>query len=100
MLYFLILTIPLKITFFLFSKGSENKVPVGVLEICLELLPKTSQNIREDVVSAQTGIERSKQAESERLFLIYAKQWWKEYLQIRPAHRQRLVKIFAQVSII
>ena len=32
-----------------------------------------------------------------RLFLVYAKQWWKEYLQIRATHRERLVKIFAQV---
>uniref|UniRef100_A0A8C2T5X5 Centrosomal protein of 76 kDa n=1 Tax=Coturnix japonica TaxID=93934 RepID=A0A8C2T5X5_COTJA len=41
-------------------------------------------------------LERQKTAEKERLFLVYAKQWWREYLQIRPTHNSRLVKIFAQ----
>ena len=27
---------------------------------------------------------------------MYAKQWWREYLQIRSSHSNRLVKIFAQ----
>lgn len=31
---------------------------------------------------------------------MYAKQWWKEYLAIREIHKERLVKIFAQVSCI
>jgi len=44
-------------------------------------------------------LERQKIAEKERLFLVYAKQWWREYLQIRPTHNSRLVKIFAQVGI-
>ncbi|XP_023580586.1 centrosomal protein of 76 kDa [Trichechus manatus latirostris] len=42
------------------------------------------------------ALERQKTAERERLFLVYAKQWWREYLQIRPSHNSRLVKIFAQ----
>ena len=48
----------------------------------------------------QVNMERSRQAERERLFLVYAKQWWTEYLQIRPVHKDRLVKIFAQVIIL
>lgn len=75
--------------------GTESKVPVGILDIQLELLPRP-QPISEDVLSTQISLEKSKQAERERLFLVYAKQWWQEYLQIRAAHRQRLVKIFAQ----
>ena len=27
---------------------------------------------------------------------MYAKQWWREFLQIRASHSNRLVKIFAQ----
>jgi len=46
----------------------------------------------------QLQLERSRHAEQERLFLVYAKQWWKEYLTIRDIHRERLVKIFAQVK--
>ena len=41
-------------------------------------------------------MEHSKVAERERLFLVYAKQWWREFLQIRSSHCNRLVKIFAQ----
>jgi hypothetical protein len=32
----------------------------------------------------------------QRLFYVYAKQWWNDYLQIRPSHADRLVKIFAE----
>lgn len=69
------------------------------MEVRLELIPKINNPVAEDVILAQISLERSRQAERERLFLVYAKQWWKEYLQIRPHHKERLVKIFAQVSI-
>uniref|UniRef100_A0AAY4DDE2 Centrosomal protein of 76 kDa n=1 Tax=Denticeps clupeoides TaxID=299321 RepID=A0AAY4DDE2_9TELE len=42
------------------------------------------------------SLERQRTAERERLFLIYAKQWWREFLEIRPSHQNKLVKIFAQ----
>lgn len=42
------------------------------------------------------NLEHNRIAERERLFLIYAKQWWREFLQIRSSHTNRLVKIFAQ----
>ncbi|KAF4103509.1 hypothetical protein G5714_016392 [Onychostoma macrolepis] len=44
----------------------------------------------------QQSLERQKTAEKERLFLVYAKQWWQEFLEIRPSHQSKLVKIFAQ----
>ena len=77
--------------------GAESKVPVGILEVRLELIPKLNELVGEEVISAQVSLEKNRQAEKERLFLVYAKQWWKEYLQIRPHHKERLVKIFAQV---
>lgn len=76
--------------------GSEAKIPAGLLELKLEILPKSEEVLHPEVVSTQLGLEKQRCAERERLFLVYAKQWWKEYLQIRPAHSQRLVKIFAQ----
>ena len=76
--------------------GSESRVPVGILEIRFEILPAIPQALSEDVVKAHRNLEKNRQAEKERLFLVYAKQWWKEYLQIRPEHKDRLVKIFAQ----
>ena len=77
--------------------GTENKVPVGILETRLEVIPKLSDALTGDVISAQVSLEKSRHAEKERLFLVYAKQWWKEFLQIRSSHKDRLVKIFAQV---
>lgn len=85
-------------TFTCIDIGNESKVPCGVIEIMMELFPKSTKNFGQDVVAAQISLEKSRQAERERLFLVYAKQWWKEYLQIRPAHQDRLVKIFAQVK--
>ncbi|XP_033119568.1 centrosomal protein of 76 kDa-like [Anneissia japonica] len=76
--------------------GGENKVPVGVLQIRLELIPTPNQMLAKDIIAAQINLEKNRQAERERLFLVYAKQWWKEYLQIRETHQHRLVKIFAQ----
>ena len=77
--------------------GSENKVTAGVIDVSLELFPKPNKTFTQDVMAAQLNLEKSRQSERERLFLVYAKQWWKEYLQIRPSHQDRLVKIFAQV---
>ncbi|XP_014670926.1 PREDICTED: centrosomal protein of 76 kDa-like [Priapulus caudatus] len=76
--------------------GRESKIPVGVLEVRLELIPSLTQTLDEDLLSTQLGLERSRSAESERLFLVYAKEWWREYLQVRESHSSRLVKIFAQ----
>lgn len=77
--------------------GSENKVPVGILETRLEIIPKIKENLTDELVSAQVSLEKAKRAERERLFLVYAKQWWKEFCQIRPSQSERRVKIFAQV---
>ncbi|XP_055892466.1 centrosomal protein of 76 kDa-like [Biomphalaria glabrata] len=76
--------------------GNESRVPVGVLDLQLEMFPKSAQSIEENAVRAQLEMEKSRQADKERLFLVYAKQWWKEYLQIRESHQDRLVKLFAQ----
>jgi centrosomal protein CEP76 len=84
------------VTVELMGTGSESKVPVGLLNICIQLLPMLDEPVREDILAAQMGLEHSKNTERERLFLLYAKQWWKEYLEIRDDHKNRLVKIFAQ----
>ncbi|PIK54257.1 putative centrosomal protein [Apostichopus japonicus] len=76
--------------------GEENKVPVGIIEVKLEVLPIPQQILSNEVIATQVNLERSRVSERERLFLVYAKQWWKEYLQIRETHQNRLVKIFAQ----
>ncbi|XP_054841418.1 centrosomal protein of 76 kDa [Eublepharis macularius] len=80
----------------LLGVGTESKVSVGVLDIKLEMYPKLNKTLSQEIVNTQFALERQKTAEKERLFLVYAKQWWREYLQIRTSHNTRLVKIFAQ----
>ncbi|XP_078607268.1 centrosomal protein of 76 kDa-like [Branchiostoma floridae x Branchiostoma japonicum] len=80
----------------LMGVGTESKVPVGVLDIRLEILPHPVHTLAPDVITTQLNLEQSRRAERERLFLVYAKQWWREFLQIRGTNSSRLVKIFAQ----
>ncbi|XP_053252558.1 centrosomal protein of 76 kDa isoform X1 [Podarcis raffonei] len=80
----------------LLGVGTESKVSVGILNIRLEMYPKLNKTLSQEIVTTQFSLERQKTAEKERLFLVYAKQWWREYLQIRTSHNTRLVKIFAQ----
>ena len=75
--------------------SSEAKITSGLLDLKLEIIPKSSEVLQTELLTAQLGLEKQRDSERERLFLVYAKQWWKEYLQIRAAHSQRLVKIFA-----
>ena len=69
-----------------------------MVNVCLQLIPPMNESISDDILAAQLDLEHTKSTERERLFLIYAKQWWKEFLEIREEHRTRLVKIFGQVT--
>lgn len=75
--------------------GVEAKITPGILDLRIDIVPQPSDPVHPDLFSAQLGLEKQRRSEKERLFLVYAKQWWKEYLQLRPNHSQRLVKIFA-----
>ena len=79
--------------------GTESSIPVGVIDLTMSIIPQPDV-LAEEVLSEQTKLEKSHQAERDRLFLVYTKQWWREYLQIRPSHNNRLVKLYAQVSIL
>lgn len=78
--------------------GAENKLPVGIINVSLQLISPLNEVVGQDILAAQLDLEHSRSTERERLFLIYAKQWWKEFLEIREEHRTRLVKIFGQVN--
>ncbi|KAL0963299.1 hypothetical protein UPYG_G00304330 [Umbra pygmaea] len=80
----------------LLGVGTECKVPAGVLNINLELYPPLTEMLSPEIITTQQSLERQKTAEKERLFLVYAKQWWREFLEIRHSHQSKLVKIFAQ----
>ncbi|KAM8846451.1 centrosomal protein of 76 kDa [Synchiropus picturatus] len=80
----------------LMGVGSESKLPVGILTMSLELHPPLSEVLKADIISTQQSLERQRTAEKERLFLVYAKQWWREFLEIRSSNQSKMVKIFAQ----
>lgn len=82
----------------LMGVGEESKVPAGIIYISMQLVPALSEALREDILETQLAIEHSKNAERERLFMVYSKQWWREFLEIRDDHKTRYVKIFAQVE--
>ena len=69
-----------------------------MINVSLQLIPPLNETVGNDILAAQLDLENSRSTERERLFLIYAKQWWKEFLEIREEHRTRLVKIFGQVD--
>ena len=81
----------------LMGVGTECKVHAGVLEVQVQVLPTHQiMSISPKVIEAQLHLEKQRCSERDRLFLTYAKQWWKEYVQIRDSHKTRPVKIFAQ----
>ena len=76
--------------------GNEANVPAGILDLMLEILPSSREEmVHSEMLTAQLSLEKQRRDERERLFLVYTKQWWREYLEIRASHSQRLVKIFA-----
>ena len=81
--------------------GSESAVPTGALEYRLELelgageLAWLRENpVTSQLLETQRGLEQSRSSEQQRLFLIYSKQWWSQYSQLRPVHRARKVPLF------
>jgi multidrug efflux pump subunit AcrA (membrane-fusion protein) len=46
----------------------------------------------------QLSLERKFESESLQQFLEYANSWWQDYKNIRPSHKTRLVKIFAETD--
>ena len=78
-----------------FCIGPECQVPVGILNTRLTILPSLQEILSPATYAAQINAERSIIDEKERLFLVYVKQWWREFIEIRPQHNKRFVKIFS-----
>lgn len=47
----------------LMGTGAETRVPAGLLNICLQLIPTLNEPLREDIFGAQLGLEHSKNTE-------------------------------------
>ena len=60
-------------------------------------MPGLRKKMPAEVLKSQLTMEHDRKLERERLFLMYSKQWWNEYLSLREGHSERLVKIFTEV---
>lgn len=79
----------------------EGSVSAGVLPLQLELLPRppaTPAPVDEKALAAQLRAEKDADADADRRFFALAKAWWRDYLQIRPEHAGRPVKLFARAE--
>eukprot|EP01063_Lacrimia_lanifica_P013728 TRINITY_DN20343_c0_g1_i1.p1 TRINITY_DN20343_c0_g1~~TRINITY_DN20343_c0_g1_i1.p1 ORF type:complete len:661 (+),score=204.26 TRINITY_DN20343_c0_g1_i1:103-2085(+) len=77
--------------------GQGLKVPVGVLELQLELLP-VQPNLSDDEITSHINAERNALTAAEREFLVFARRWWQEYHAVSPQFQQRYVKVFATLQ--
>jgi centrosomal protein CEP76 len=70
------------------------------LQINLDMMPNMlkSELLTEDQVLKQQELEQKYDQETLHKFLDYSNNWWAEYKEIRPSHKQRLVKIFAETD--
>jgi centrosomal protein CEP76 len=54
--------------------------------------------LTEEAVNRQISLESRFEQESVQKFLDYANDWWADFKSIRPQHKTRLVKIFAETD--
>ena len=73
---------------------------LGLLQLYLDICPPLSQLelLSEETVTKQMSLERKFEQETVQTFLDYANDWWQDYRNIRPSHKTRLVKIFAETD--
>ena len=66
----------------------------------LDILPplNKTETLNEDTVTKQISLERKFESEALQKFLEYANSWWSDYKGMRPSHKTRLVKIFAETD--
>ncbi|XP_067013027.2 centrosomal protein of 76 kDa isoform X2 [Anabrus simplex] len=73
--------------------GAESKTSLGNLQLHFTLIPALPEPI---AVVPYLKIEDAQYMEQHMVFLAYTKDWWAEFLSMRPSHKQRFIKIFCQ----
>ena len=73
--------------------GAQARLPVGSLEMRLELLPAFHAEERAAEAELLETLKRERELEvgAERRFFEYAKGWWQQYLALSPSFKQRPV---------
>ena len=82
----------------LLGAGQRAKLrhPIGVLDLRLDVVPVPTTEIPPaDIERGLRASERRAQ-DLNRQFFQYARLWWKEFVEIDPNFKDRLVKIFAE----
>ena len=82
----------------LLGTGQRAKLrhPIGVLDLRLDVVPvPTTEVPPADIDRGLRASERRSQ-DLNRQFFQYARLWWKEFVEIDPNFKDRLVKIFAE----
>ncbi|GAQ78246.1 hypothetical protein KFL_000100120 [Klebsormidium nitens] len=80
------------------DRGRQSKLPTGLLDLSLELVPKAKELLGEEVLQRQLRLERSQEAESTSRFISYAKEWRTDFLRLRDAHKSRPVEMLARAE--
>lgn len=70
-------------------------IVIGIIEARLDLQALSEIFLAQDQLKYQVEQSISKQKEAERVFFVFAREWWSDYLNIRDTHESRLVKLFA-----
>jgi centrosomal protein CEP76 len=82
----------------LLGAGSQAKikVPVGVLDMRLDIVPNPETRVPHSDISRGLKASAVQKQELQRQFFQYSRIWWKEYTDVNPSFKNRLVKIFAE----
>uniref|UniRef100_A0A0N7ZBD6 Uncharacterized protein n=1 Tax=Scylla olivacea TaxID=85551 RepID=A0A0N7ZBD6_SCYOL len=75
--------------------GAEQQVPIGLLDIEAILLPPVEKIIPHESFVEHLHSTETHLGEKRRLFVSYAREWWREYTEASEKHRKRMVRIFA-----
>lgn len=84
-----------KIVCQLMGIGSEQEVPIGLLDMEATLVPAMAYPLQASVVSKYLQERKTLVGERRRLFNTYAQKWWQEYLDASASHSSRLLQLFA-----
>jgi centrosomal protein CEP76 len=82
----------------LLGAGPRSKMrhPVGVLDLRLDVVPTPSTEVPAADIDRGLRASEARSQDLNRQFFQYSRLWWKEFIEIDPAFKERLVKIFAE----
>ena len=75
---------------------AKIKVPVGVLDMRLDIVPLPETSVKPADIARGLRANSMRKQELQRQFFQYSRVWWKEFIDISPTFKNRLVKIFAE----